>query len=93
MLRWHDHDGHEHSLTIRADNLDDLLIQLRTVKAFIKAAKVCDEKPVEQGHMTTPAPQAESTDDEPDPEDDPSLSRVLRIRCRDGSRQLLILSK
>lgn len=57
MFEWTDSDGHAHHLTIRADDLDSLLIQLRTVKAFISAAKArAQQKAV--GNATTTEPQA-----------------------------------
>jgi hypothetical protein len=76
-LRWTDHDGHEHNLTIRANDLDTLLIQLRTVKCFIAAAKARDEKPApspepEQAEYAYDEPeQADSAYDEPEPEPEP----------------------
>jgi hypothetical protein len=64
-LKWHDHDGIEHLHVVRSDDLDDVLRQVRTVKAFISASKARarDENSVEHGHMTTQAPDAE-----PEPE-------------------------
>jgi hypothetical protein len=38
-LKWFDTDGIEHLHVIRSDDLDDVLRQVRTVKAFIAASK------------------------------------------------------
>jgi hypothetical protein len=64
MFEWTDSDGHAHHLTIRADDLDELLIQLRTVKAYIRAAKARDEKPADTQPKEEQR-QAESACNEP----------------------------
>jgi hypothetical protein len=38
-VRWRDHDGHEHLHVVRGDDLDEVLLHLRTVKAVIAAAR------------------------------------------------------
>jgi hypothetical protein len=86
MLRWTDHDGHEHSLTIRANDLDTLLLQLRRVKAFIAAAKARDEKPANcHAGVTVAEPEPEQTDsayDESEPESDDYCPTHGRAKLR-----------
>jgi hypothetical protein len=38
-IKWRDHDGHEHLHIVRGDDLDEVLLHLRTVKAVIAAAR------------------------------------------------------
>jgi hypothetical protein len=38
-LKWKDSDGHEHLHIVRGDDLDEVLLHLRTVKAVIAAAR------------------------------------------------------
>jgi hypothetical protein len=73
-LKWCDHDGIEHLHVVRSDDLDDVLRQVRTVKAFIAAAKARDEKPANcHAGVTVAEPEPEQTDNayaEPEPDDD-----------------------
>jgi hypothetical protein len=41
-IKWRDHDGHEHLHIVRGDDLDEVLLHLRTVKAVIAAARSRD---------------------------------------------------
>ena len=45
-LKWKDSDGHEHLHIVRGDDLDEVLLHLRTVKAVIAAARARDAQPV-----------------------------------------------
>jgi hypothetical protein len=38
-IKWRDNDGHEHLHIVRGDDLDEVLLHLRTVKAVIAAAR------------------------------------------------------
>ena len=38
-IKWRDSDGHEHLHIVRGDDLDEVLLHLRTVKAVIAAAR------------------------------------------------------
>jgi hypothetical protein len=80
-LKWFDQDGIEHLHVVRSDDLDDVLRQVRTVKAFIAASKARarDEKPA-----PSPEPeQADSAYDEPtEPEDDDYCPTHGRARLR-----------
>jgi hypothetical protein len=38
-IKWRDNDGHEHLHVVRGDDLDEVLLHLRTVKAVIAAAR------------------------------------------------------
>ena len=41
-IKWRDNDGHEHLHILRADDLNEVLLHLRTVKAAIGAARARD---------------------------------------------------
>jgi hypothetical protein len=45
-IKWKDSDGHEHLHIVRGDDLDEVLLHLRTVKAVIAAARARDMQPV-----------------------------------------------
>ena len=97
-LKWHDHDGIEHLHVVRSDDLDEVLREIGMVKAFIKAARARDGKPVATEPEPTPEPEQTESAYEPEPDDDycPTHGRAkLRpskyggvycaARLRDGS--------
>ena len=47
-VKWRDNDGHEHLHVVRGDDLDEVLLHLRTVKAVIAAARARDAQPVDE---------------------------------------------
>jgi hypothetical protein len=67
-LKWKDSDGHEHLHIVRGDDLDEVLLHLRTVKAVIAAARARDAQPVgEELPQCRKAPSAQHRGaDEPD---------------------------
>jgi hypothetical protein len=85
-LKWHDHNGIEHLHVVRSDDLDDVLRQVRTVKAFIAAAKARDEKPANcRGAATVAEPELEQADNaytETEPDDDDYCPTHGRAKLR-----------
>jgi hypothetical protein len=65
-LNWVDGDGISHSHTVRSDDIDEVLRQVRVVKAFIAAAKV---RPEQKPAHAEPE-QTDSAYDAPEPDDD-----------------------
>jgi hypothetical protein len=85
-LKWFDQDGIEHMHVVRSDDLDDVLRQVRTVKAFIAASKVGAEKSVQadSAHSESQAEpeQAESAYSELEPEGDDYCPTHGRAKLR-----------
>jgi hypothetical protein len=81
-VRWWDHDGHEHLHVVRGDDLDEVLLHLRTVKAVIAAARARDAQPVgKELPQCREVPSAQHRGaDEPDT---PCASRELAPYCHE----------
>ena len=56
-LKWTDSDGIEHLHVVRGDTIDDVLVEVRTVKQFIRASREQDAK-----RDSAPVPQADTNE-------------------------------